>query len=169
MRRYRRPHSIQRLWALATAGLVLLALANLEPILTFDVAGNTQTNRVVTGVFGLVQQGFWPVAGLVFFGAIAGPGLHLAACWYVAGACCLRTPLPGLRVIARLIEPLESWNLVPVYAVAVMVAVVKLDLLGRVEWQQGALWIVLLSLCSLVAAQTHDRVVMKERLDAILR
>lgn len=159
---------MQRLWAVATAGLVLAALANLEPILTFDVAGNTQTNRVATGVLGLVHQGFWPVAGLVFFGAIAGPALHLAACWYVAAACCLRTRLPAVRVVARRINSLESWNLVPVYAVAVMVAVVKLDLLGRVEWRQGAFWIVLLSLCSLIAAQMHDRVMVKERLDALL-
>ena len=43
----------------------------MKPVLIFDVAGNTQSNLIITGVYGLISQGYSPVAALVFFGAIA--------------------------------------------------------------------------------------------------
>jgi len=146
---------------------MLVVLANVNPILTFDVVGNTQSNLIVTGVFGLSDQGYWPVAALVFFAGIAGPALHLAAVWYVSAACCHGRRWPALRRAAKLAEVMESWNLVPVYAVATVVAVVKLDMLGTVAWQQGALWVLALSLCSLLAVQFFDRNVVEKRLEEL--
>lgn len=159
--------SFQPAWALATAGLLLVALANANPVLTFDVAGNTQSNLMVTGVLGLFDQGYWPVAALVFFAGIAGPALHLAAVWYVAAACCLGRRWPALRRAAKFAEVMESWNLVPVYAVATVVAVVKLDMLGAVAWQQGALWVLALSLCSLLVVQFFDRDLVERCLEEL--
>jgi uncharacterized paraquat-inducible protein A len=72
-----------------------------------------------------------------------------------------------VQAAARLAEVMESWNLVPVYAIATVVAVVKLDMLGTVAWQQGALWIVALSLCSLLAAQAFDRDLVESRLEEL--
>jgi paraquat-inducible protein A len=159
--------SLQRAWAMATAGLFFVVLANVNPILTFDVVGNTQSNLIVTGVFGLFKQGYWPVAGLVLFAGIAGPALHLASVWYLLAACCLRLRWPGLRGAAKMAEALESWNLVPVYAIATVVAVVKLDMLGTVAWQKGALWVLALSLCSLLTMQFFDRHLVEDRLEAL--
>lgn len=157
--------SLQPAWAMASTGLLLIVLANVNPILTFDVAGNTQSNLIISGVFNLFGQGYWPVALLVFFAGIAGPALHLAAVWYVAAACCLGRRWPGLHRAAKLAEVMESWNLVPVYAVATVVAVVKLDMLGKVVWQVGAGWVLALSLCSLLAVQFFDRGLVEKRLE----
>jgi uncharacterized paraquat-inducible protein A len=66
--------------------------------------------------------------------------------------------------VSKTVERLESWNLVPVYAMATLVAVVKLDMLGKVEWQQGALWVVALSLCSLLMVQMLDHPQIESRL-----
>ncbi len=159
--------SLQPAWAMATAGLILLVLANVNPILTFDVAGNTQSNLIATGIIGLFVQGYWPVATLVFFAGIAGPALHLAAAWYVLAACCLARRWPGLRRAMKIAEVMESWNLVPVYAVATVVAVVKLDMLGVVAWQRGALWVVALSLASLLTVQFFNPVIVEKRLEEI--
>jgi paraquat-inducible protein A len=156
--------SLQRAWAFAATGLMLVLLANVQPVLTFDVAGNTQSNLIVTGVAGLLDQGYWPVAALVFVAGIAGPAIHLAASCYVLSACCLGLRWPALHGVAKVCEIMEGWNLVPVYAVATVVAVVKLDMLGTVAWQQGALWIVLLSLCSLLTSQFFDRDLVERRL-----
>ncbi len=159
--------SLQTSWAFATTGLLLVLLANVNPILTFDVAGNTQSNLIVTGVYGLYDQGYWPVAALVFFAGIAGPALHLAAVWYVLAACCLHLKLPFLTRAAKVAEVLETWNLVPVYAVATVVAVVKLDMLGAVAWQIGALWVLALSLCSLLTLQFFDHHLVEKRLEEL--
>lgn len=160
-------NSLQPAWALATTGLLLVILANVNPILTFDVAGNTQSNLIISGVFGLFSQGYWPVAALVFSAGIAGPALHLATMWYVLAACCLRRRLPAVNRVRHLTEVLESWNLVPVYAVATVIAVVKLDMLGAVTWQKGALWVLGLSLCSLFTMQLFDRNLVEKRLEEL--
>lgn len=159
--------SLQPAWALATTGLMLVVLANVNPILIFDVAGNTQSNLIVTGIFGLSDQGYWPVSILVFCAGIAGPALHLGAVWYLLAACCLGRQWPGLRGAAKCAEIMEPWNLVPVYAVATVVAVVKLDMLGTVEWQQGALWVLALSICSLLTMQFFDRNLVETRLEEL--
>jgi len=159
--------SLQTAWAFASTGLLLVLLANVNPILTFNVAGNTQSNLIITGVYGLFGQGYWPVAALVFFAGIAGPALHLASVWYVLAACCLRWKLPFLTNAANLSEKLESWNLVPVYAVATVVAVVKLDMLGTVAWQVGAAWVLALSVCSLLTLQFFDHHLVERRLEEL--
>jgi paraquat-inducible protein A len=152
---------------MATAGLFFIALANVNPILTFDVAGNTQSNLIVSGVISLVGQGYWPVALLVFFAGIAGPALHLATVWYVSAACCLRQRWPGLQRATNFAEAMQEWNLVPVYMVATVVSVVKLDMLGTVAWQQGSLWVLALSLFSLLTVQAFDLGLVEERLEEL--
>ena len=101
------------------------------------------------------------------YGVDIAPTLHLAAIWYVASAGCLRRRWPYVHRVAELIEMLEPWNLVPVYAIATVVAVVKLDMMGTVDWKAGALWILVLSLCSLCAAEAFDRELVEERLEAL--
>jgi paraquat-inducible protein A len=164
-----RRHSLQPAWAFATTGLLLVVLANVEPILTFDVVGNLQSNHIATGVMELLRQGYWPIAALVCFSGIIAPALHLSAIWYVTSACCLRARWPYLRQVAHYAEILESWNLVPVYAIATVVAVVKLDMLGTVAWREGSFWILALSLCSLLAVQTFDPELVEERLENLTR
>jgi paraquat-inducible protein A len=156
------------LWALSTTGLILCVLANVYPILTFDVAGNTQSNLIITGVFGLINQGYWPIATLVFFCAIAAPVMQMAALWYVAGACCTGRRWPAVEIAARAAERLGPWSLVPVFVIACFVAVVKLDMLGSVYWDMGIVWVSLLGLCSLVIAQIADREFIAARIRSLV-
>lgn len=142
--------------AIAITGLVLLVLANAFPVMTFDVAGARQSNHIFTGVQGLVSQDYAPLAVLVFFCAILAPALYLLLATYVLTARCLGQTWPGDFAIWRIVERLAPWNLVPVFLVACMVAVVRLDLLGTVTWQRGVVFVVLLSLCCLVLEQLRE-------------
>ena len=137
-------------------GLVLLGLANVYPVMTFHVAGATQSNHIFTGVQGLISQGYAPLAVLVFFSAILAPALSLVLASYVLSARCLGLVWPGDFRLWRVVEWLAPWNLVPVFAVACLVAVVRLDLLGTVSWQQGAFFVVLLSACILALEQIRE-------------
>jgi paraquat-inducible protein A len=150
-------HAILAAWAFATTGLVLLIPANLTPILKFDVVGNFQENRISTGIEGLWNLGYQPIAALVFFSAIAAPALYLLAVWYVSALVSLRLRWPGRRFFFEAARHLEPWNLMPVFAIACVVSVVKLRTLGDVTWEPGALWIALLSLFTLLTIQFFDR------------
>ncbi len=142
--------------AVALTGLVLLVLANAFPIMTFDVAGARQANHVYTGVQGLIAQDYAPLAVLVLFCAILAPALYLLLASYVLAARCLGQNWPGDFKIWRVVERLAPWNLVPVFLVACLVAVVRLDLLGTVSWQKGVVFVILLSICCLVLEQLRE-------------
>jgi paraquat-inducible protein A len=136
--------------------LLFLALANVDPIMTFSVAGNTQANEIVTGVRVLLAQGYWPIATLVFFCAILAPAVYFAGVAYVSAACLISGKAPGARFLLLLVGRVQPWSLVPVFAAACLVAVVKLDLIGTVYWQPGIGWVVLLAGCALALGSLFD-------------
>lgn len=142
--------------ALSLTGLILLVMANVLPVMTFDVAGAEQSNHIITGVRGLIAQNYEPLAALVFFSAILAPALYLVLACYVLGARCLDLHWPFDYQAWRIAEHLAPWILVPVFAVACLVAVVRLELLGTVRWELGALFVVLVSLCFLVLGQLRE-------------
>lgn len=146
----------QHALAVGLTGIILLVLANAFPIMTFDVSGATQSNHIITGVQGLVSQDYAPLAALVFFCAILAPALYLLLGSYVMTARCLGKHWPGDFRIYRLVAALAPWNLVPVFLVACLVAVVRLDLLGTVTWQKGVVFVVLLSVCCLILEQMRE-------------
>lgn len=124
--------------------------------MVFDVSGNTQENWIITGVFSLFMQGYWPLAIVVFFSAILLPFMHLMAFWYLLGSCSLKQRWKGCFLALRCVDALSSWNLMPVFAVATMAAVVKLDQLGTIEWKIGAFWVALSAITSLVAMRLFN-------------
>lgn len=157
--------TLQPSMALSIAGLFALLLANTNPVLSFDVAGRIQSEHIITGVQELVTQGYWPIGILVFLAGILAPALHLGSVAYVSTACCLNLPFPRLRDVIRLAEWAEPWNLMPVYSIATVVSVVKLRMLGGVEWEFGARWVLGVALFSLFAQQTFDRRLVEARLE----
>jgi paraquat-inducible protein A len=159
-----RATSLQPAMALAITGFFLVILANTNPIMIFEVAESTQKNLIITGVIQLWDQGYWPIALLVFFSAIAAPFLYFSSILYVSISCCMRKKLPHVRQIMNFVEQINAWNLVPVFAIACLAAVVKLKLLGNVHWRSGMLWVVLLSICSVVLAHAFDKELVEERL-----
>jgi paraquat-inducible protein A len=146
----------QNALALALTGLVVLVMANIFPIMTFNVAGAHQSNHIFTGVAGLLAQDYAPLAVLVFFCAMLAPAVNLLLAVYVLTARCLGRIWPGDFLMWRVMEFIAPWNLVPVFLVACMVAVVRLKLLGTVTWNQGVIFVVLLSLCCLVLEQLRE-------------
>jgi len=149
--------SVLAAWAFASTALVLMVPANTSPILKFDIVGNFQENRIATGIEGLWNLGYQPIAALVFFSAIAAPALYLLAVWYASALFSLRLRWPGRRFFIQVARHLEPWNLMPVFAIACVVSVVKLRTLGDVTWEPGALWIALLSFFTLLTIQFFDR------------
>ncbi|MEO5913601.1 MAG: paraquat-inducible protein A [Luteolibacter sp.] len=156
LKRKRRSESFQPACAFAIAGLLFLALANIYPIMNFSVAGNTQANEIITGVRVLLAQGYWPIALLVCFCAMLAPTVYFAGVAYVSLACMTGGRLPAAGFLLGLVRGVQPWSLVPVFAAACLVAVVKLDLIGTVAWQPGIGWIALLAGCALALGSLFD-------------
>ena len=150
-------HSILLAWAFSTTALILMVLANTSPILKFEVVGNFQENLIITGILSLWEQGFPELAALVFFSAIAAPTLYLLSVCYVSATFSLGLRWRGRHLLFSAARILESWNLMPVFAIACVVSVVKLRTLGNVTWEPGAIWVTLLSIFTLLTIQCFDR------------
>jgi len=159
--------TLQPAMALSITGLFILLLANVSPILTFEVVGRMQSGFMITGVLELSQQGYLPIAILVFFCGILAPALYLGAVCYISTACALGLRLPMLRFVFEAVRLLEPWNLIPVFAIAALVASVKLKMLGTVEWQIGARWVLGVSVMTLFCEQVFDRRLVEERLNSM--
>jgi paraquat-inducible protein A len=149
--------SIFSAWAFSTTALILMVLANTSPILKFEVIGNFQENLIISGIESLWNQGFQPIAALVFFSAIAAPTLYLLSVCYVSATCSLGLRWRGRHICFSIAQILESWNLMPVFAIACVVSVVKLRTLGNVTWEPVDIWIALLSIFTLLTIQCFDR------------
>lgn len=156
LKKYRAPGAHEAACALALCALVILWLANSYPIMNFSVAGNVQSNEILTGIQVLWSQGYWPIASLVFLCALLAPGIYFAGVAYAAGACALRVVPRGAREAARLVQIAQPWSLLPVFAMACMVSAVKLDLIGHVDWQAGVWLVALLAVNALVLDSLFD-------------
>ena len=153
--------------ALSLAALFALLLANTSPVLTFEIAGRDQHGYIVTGIRELFCQGYWPIALLVLVASTIAPALYLGSVAYVSAACSMRLRLPWIQGAMRLLEWAEPWNLIPVYAIATVVSVVKLRLIGGVTWNDGARWVLAVAALTLFAQQIFERRLVEMRLDAL--
>jgi paraquat-inducible protein A len=157
--------TLQPPFALAITGLFLLLLATTMPILTFEVVGRSQSDYMITGVIELWRQGYFLIAILVFFAAIAAPAIYLSCVFYVGCVVVLGMKLPAIQWVFNLGRAVNPWNLIPVYSIATLVSVVKLQLLGEVHWEPGARFILAVALISLLCHQISDKQVAVERLE----
>ena len=157
--------TLQPPFALSLAGLFLLLLANMVPILTFDVVGRTQADFMITGVIELCRQGYFPIGLLVFFSAILAPALYLGCVFYIGCALVLRLRMPGIRRAFAIAHAVNPWNLIPVYSIATVVSVVKLRMLGEVSWQPGARFVLGVAIMTMLCQQITHKQVALDRLE----
>lgn len=136
--------------------MFFLILANIYPIMNFSVAGNTQANEIITGVGVLTAQGFGMIAVLVFFCAMLAPAIYFSGVTYVSLGCMAPTRMALTLPVLRLVQRVQPWSLVPVFAAACMVSAVKLNMIGVVDWQPGIGWVALLALCTLALGSLFD-------------
>jgi paraquat-inducible protein A len=120
--------------ALNIAGLLLLAIANIFPFMSFKLEGREQISNLITGVMEFLDQGLWPLAVLVFSVTILIPFARLA------GTLCVLIPVRlgrrprYLPALFRIIELMHPWAMVEVFMLGVLVAYVKLTDLATLEF-----------------------------------
>ena len=119
--------------ALNITGLVLLAIANIFPFMSFKLEGREQISTLITGVMEFLEQGLWPLAALVFAVTILVPFAKLV------GTLCVLIPVRlgrrprYLSGLFRIVELMHPWAMMEVFLLGVLVAYVKLTDLATLE------------------------------------
>jgi paraquat-inducible protein A len=119
--------------ALNITGLVLFAIANIFPFMSFKLEGREQISNLITGVMEFLEQGLWPLAALVFAVTILIPFAKLV------GTLCVLVPVRRgrrpryLPTLFRIVEVMHPWAMMEVFMLGVLVAYVKLTDLASLE------------------------------------
>ncbi|MCG6941039.1 MAG: paraquat-inducible protein A [Thiohalocapsa sp.] len=122
-----RPNSVDRTLALTVTGLVLFAIANTFPFLSFEMQGQETQTTLVTGVHDLAAQGKVGVASVVLFTSVVAPGLQLLLLLIVLAPLKLGGRLPPrFPTLFRWFKRLVPWGMMDVFMIGILVSVVKL-------------------------------------------
>jgi paraquat-inducible protein A len=122
----RKPHGVERALALTAAGLILFVIANSFPFLVLEMRGQMTRVTLYGAAGAILDQGMPSIAALVFATSVMAPFLLLML------LLALLAPLRGGAVpafapfLARLLPRLTPWVMIEVFALSILVALVKL-------------------------------------------
>ena len=126
-------HSVSRTLALYLAALAFVLVANSFPILTMSIEGQRNAATILDSATALYREGMWPLAIAIALAGIVMPLIK------ILGMIAILLPLHlGLRpswLVAgfRFVDRIQTWAMMEVYLLGVIVAYVKLQDLARVE------------------------------------
>ena len=118
--------SFERTIIFAVTSLLLFILANVFPFMTFELHGRVQTSHLSTGVMEFFERGMWELGLLVLAASILFPGLKILGMLYVLVPLEMnRRPWKAAPVF-RMVAQFQTWAMMDVYLLGVIVAVIKL-------------------------------------------
>lgn len=152
------PHSLQRTWALLFASMIMLFPANLYPIMTTTLLGQSQTSTILGGVVQLWQSGSWPIALIIFVASVVVPvGKIIALSWL----CLIVRHTEELKAsvrtrLYRVTEFIGRWSMVDLFVVAIMVALIRAGNIMSIEPGSAAVAFGAVVVLTMLAAMTFD-------------
>lgn len=127
-----KPNSIDRTLALSLAGLVLFMLANAYPFLALKMESQIHQTNLITGIIVLYTQGMQPLAILVLLTTILAPLAQLLGMLYVLLPLRHDRVPPKFAPIFRFLRILETWSMMEVFMLGILVSVVKLAKMAQI-------------------------------------
>jgi paraquat-inducible protein A len=127
-----KPNSLERTLALSLAGLVLFVLANSFPFLALKMEAQVHQINLITGIKVLYTQGMQALAILVLLTTILAPLSQLLGMLYVLLPLRHHRVPPQFAPIFRLVRGLETWSMMEVFMLGILVSVVKLAKMAQI-------------------------------------
>jgi paraquat-inducible protein A len=130
----RRGDYLQRAFSFGLAGLIFLAISFSFPFLALDSHGIQNSMTLFETVSLLSSYGANIIAILVFLIVILLPSVMLVMILAVSGSLSLRRFPAPMVVITRWLYHLGAWSMVDVFAIAVIVSLVKMITMAHIEF-----------------------------------
>jgi paraquat-inducible protein A len=159
-------NSIARGLALTWTAVILFAIANVFPFLSFGKDGIVTHTTLVSGIISLYHEGMYFLSGAVGFTTIVVPVIFLTGLCYLLLPLSFDRTLPGAAFVCRWLLRLRPWNMVEIFLIGIIVTAVKLhkmaDLVpGLSAWA----FLILVFVLTWIHATLEPRL-MWERLEA---
>jgi len=145
----RRPRrGLDRSLPLFVAAAILLVLANVFPIVTLQLQGDETDATLLRAARVMFDEERPDVALLVLVTGVLAPAMQVVAALYVLVALRMRRVPRGFAAAFRLFRQSAPWAMVEVFALGVLVSMVKLAHVATIVpgvalWSFGVLMIVL--------------------------
>ncbi len=128
-----RADELNRVMAFTVSALILLLLACSFPFLEFRASGLESLMTLPQTAFELYRNGMPYLAFLVAAFIIIIPATVLLLVLLLIGALMMQYHHDGLRLIGRLIFTLQSWSMVDVFFIGVLVSLVKIAQMATIH------------------------------------
>jgi paraquat-inducible protein A len=154
----RKPDSIRRTWAFLLAGFFLYIPANLLPIMEARSIKNAQIDTIMSGVIYLWMEGTWHLALIVFIASIVVPTFKLVALGWLTYTVQQRSNrwTHQRARLYRFIDTIGRWSMLDIYVVALLVALVQLQLFATVKAGPAAAAFGAVVVMTLLATHSFD-------------
>lgn len=153
--------------AYASSALMLMVIALVFPFLAVDAAGLENAMTLSTAVASLVRFDANGIAVLFALFVLLVPGTMMFATAVLTTLLLGRVSSPLLVPLARLLFHLDAWSMADVFAIGVIVSLVKLStmadvLLGTAFWAYLGF-----AVCFLLAVTSLDRLTVWAAIDRL--
>jgi len=161
----RHAHNLDRPLALTLAAAMFFVIANSVPMLGLTVVGREAFTTVFGGAEHLWSAGWEIVALLVFFTAVAAPGLQIGLMLAILLGALRDQPPRWVGILLRIYTNICAWSMIEVMILGVLVALIKIADYAKVI--PGLALFVLGALIFLIAAiqASFDPRVVWERIE----
>jgi len=161
----RKHNSIERTFALSIAGLILLVPAIILPIMGITLAGQYHEASLLDCITELIAKNYFMIALLVFMFAIAVPTVRLIGALYISYCFKFNKIKPFLLHFFRAYHQLDSWSMLNVFLLGIVVSMYKLLDDTELSIDYGLLAFVLLLICSTMVSVTLDQHYIWQKLE----
>ncbi len=154
----RKPAAVLRSWTFLLSAMALYIPANVLPIMETQSFFGWQSDTIMSGIVFLWKSGSWPLAIIVFIASIVVPLLKMIALMVIliAVQTGVRVHCEDLTRLYQVLEFVGRWSMLDIYVVAILVALVQMQLLGTVTPQNGALAFGAVVVLTMLATMSFD-------------
>jgi paraquat-inducible protein A len=162
---FREPFS--RAFSFASASLIMLAIALAFPFLSISASGVTNSMTLIQTVSYLAEYGADGIAALVFLFVILVPLVMLTLIGTLAVSLGANRFPEMLLPAARWLFHLNAWSMVEVFAIGVIVSLVKLAAMAKVSLGVSFWAYLAFTVLFLLAFSSMDRLTVWTAIDRI--
>ncbi|NMP30647.1 paraquat-inducible protein A [Thalassotalea sp. M1531] len=161
-------NSIDRTLALSLAGLILALPAMSLPIIGVGAVGLLNYSSLLECIHQLINNGYQGIALCIFLFTIAIPVVRLFAATYITWSIKFNRVTPALLNFFRSYHQLDSWTMLHVFLLGIVVSMYKLVDLAELHVGVGFIAFVSLLICSTTISVTLDHHLIWDRLEQSL-
>jgi len=154
----RKPHSLQKTWALLLTAIIFIIPANLYPI-TYLLKNNIlYPDTIFSGIISLVDSDMLIIAIIVFVASILVPILKIVALLFIVLAVQLRWQFSAKKqqLLFIFVDWVGRWSILDLFVISIMVAVFDKGNLLSVYPGIAATSFTIVVLTTLFAAHSFD-------------